>query len=178
MTAKSSAARRQKQGPAANNPLPDRPLDRVDRQILRRLQEDGRQSISDLAAEVHLSVSPCLARVRRLEHRGYITGYFAHLDPARMGLNLLAIMAVQMDRTTPDVFEGFRHSMHAFDEVLECLMVGGGFDYLVKVRVKDMSGFRRFLEGKMGHVKGVQHTHTYFVIEEVKATHRLLVGNL
>jgi Lrp/AsnC family transcriptional regulator, leucine-responsive regulatory protein len=125
---------------------------------------------------VHLSVSPCLARVRRLECRGYITGYSAYLDPARVGLNLLAIVAIQMDRTTPDVFERFRQSMLAFDEVLECLMVGGGFDYLMKVRVKDMGGFRRFLDEKMGHVKGVQHTHTYFVMEEVKATHRVPIG--
>ena len=176
MAAKSSARRRQKRGSVANNSVLDRPLDRLDRQILRRLQEDGRQSISDLAAEVHLSVSPCLARVRRLEGRGYITGYFAQLDPARMGLSLLAIMAVQMDRTTPDVFEGFRQSMLAFDEVLECLMVGGGFDYLMKVRVKDMAGFRGFLEGKMGHVRGVQHTHTYFVMEEVKSTHSLPIA--
>ena len=153
------------------------PLDRIDRQILRRLQAEGRLSISDLANEVHLSVSPCLARVRRLEDRGYITGYFARLDPSRLGLTLLVIVAVQMDRTTPDVFEQFGRSMNSFDEVLECHMVGGGFDYLVKVRVKDMSAFRRFLEDKMGSVPGVKQTHTYFVMEEVKATHRILVTN-
>lgn len=162
---------------AKSSSLSERPLDRVDRLILKRLQEDGRLSISDLAAEVHLSVSPCLARVRRLEGLGYIAGYFAQLDPLKLGLTLLAYMAVQMDRTTPDVFERFGRLMRTFDEVLECHMVGGGFDYLVKVRVKDMAAFRRFLEEKMGGVKGVQQTHTYFVMEEVKATHRVSVGN-
>lgn len=153
------------------------PLDRIDRQILRRLQGEGRLSISELATEVHLSVSPCLTRVRRLEDRGYITGYYARLDPSRLGLTLLAIVAVNMDRTTPDTFERFGRLMSSFDEVLECHMVGGGFDYLVKVRVKDMTAFRRFLEEKMGGVPGVQQTHTYFVIEEVKATHRIVVAN-
>ena len=152
------------------------PLDRIDRQILRRLQAQGRLSISELATEVNLSVSPCLARVRRLEERGYITGYFARLDPSRLGLTLLAIVAIRMDRTTPDTFERFGRSMLSFDEVLECYMVGGGFDYLVKVRVKDMAAFRRFLEKKMGDVPGVQQTHTYFVMEEVKATDQITVA--
>jgi len=132
-------------------------------------------TVSDLAAIVHLSVSPCFARVRRLEAAGYIHGYFAHLDPQRLGLGLLAYVAVQLDRTTPDAFERFARSIVVFDEVLECHMVGGGFDYLVKVRVKDMAAFRRFLGERMGGVRGVQQTHTYFVMEEIKSTHQLSV---
>lgn len=151
----------------------ERSIDRIDRQILKRLQRDGRLSISQLATDVHLSVSPCLARVRRLEARGYITGYFAQLSPHRLGLALLAYITVQLDRTTADVFERFAESIQAFDEVMECHMVGGGFDYLVKVRVKDMAAFRKFLGERMSAVRGVQQTHTYFVMEEVKSTHRL-----
>jgi Lrp/AsnC family leucine-responsive transcriptional regulator len=153
----------------------DRPLDRIDRLILKRLQQDGRISISELASEVHLSVSPCFARVRRLEKQGYITGYFAQLDPQRLGLCMLAYIAVQLDRTTADVFERFADSMPGFDEVLECHMVGGGFDYIVKVRVKDMTAFRKFLGDRMSAVRGVQQTHTYFVMEEVKSTFRLVI---
>jgi Lrp/AsnC family transcriptional regulator, leucine-responsive regulatory protein len=82
---------------------------------------------------------------------------------------------VQLDSTTSDVFERFNNAMQAFDEVMECHMVGGGFDYLVKVRVKDMASFRRFLGDRMSAVRGVQQTHTYFVMEEVKSTHRLVV---
>jgi Lrp/AsnC family leucine-responsive transcriptional regulator len=154
-------------------PSKERPLDKIDRQILKRLQSDGRLSISELAAEVHLSVSPCLARVRRLEACGYIKGYFADLAPQRLGLSLLAYIAVQLENTTADVFERFAESMRAFDEVLECHMVGGGFDYLVKVRAHDMAAFRKFLGERMSAVRGVQQTHTYFVMEEVKSIHTL-----
>lgn len=148
-------------------------MDRIDRHLLTRLQQEGRLPISELASEVHLSVSPCFARVRRLESEGYIAGYFAHLNPNRLGLGLLAYISVQLDRTTSEVFERFAEAMVAFEEVLECHMVGGGFDYLVKVRVKDMAAFRRFLGDKMASVRGIQQTHTYFVMEEVKSTHKL-----
>lgn len=86
-------------GAMAAVPSRERPLDRIDRQILRRLQQDGRVSISELATEVHLSVSPCLARVRRLEGHGYISGYFAQLDPLRLGLNLLAYITARYSST-------------------------------------------------------------------------------
>src|SRR5689334_1279754 len=79
-------------------------LDRIDRQILKRLQENGRLSISQIASEVHLTVAPCCERVRRLEAAGYITGYFAQLDPQRLGLGLLAYVVVDIDRTAPEVF--------------------------------------------------------------------------
>jgi Lrp/AsnC family transcriptional regulator, leucine-responsive regulatory protein len=148
-------------------------LDRIDRRILKILQDDGRASISQIAREVHLSVTPCLTRVRRLEATGFIRGYFAQLDPERIGLELQAYVTVNLDRTTPDVFERFRQAMHRFDEVIECQMVGGGFDYLVKVRVRDMKAFRKFLGQCMTAECGVQQTHTYFVMEEVKSTHKL-----
>jgi Lrp/AsnC family transcriptional regulator, leucine-responsive regulatory protein len=157
----------------ADLPSKARELDRIDRQLLTRLQQEGRLPISELATEVHLSVSPCFARVRRLESLGYITGYFAHLDPKRLGLGLLAYISVQLDTTTSEVFKRFAESMVSFEEVLECHMVGGGFDYLVKVRVKDMAAFRKFLGERMASVRGVQQTHTYFVMEEVKSTHKL-----
>jgi Lrp/AsnC family leucine-responsive transcriptional regulator len=174
MAAKSSVRASKRPGPAAIL-AKERPLDRIDLQLLKRLQQNGRISVSELALEVHLSVSPCLARVRRLEKSGYIQGYLAQLDPQRLGLTMLAYITVQLDRTTADVFERFADAMLGFDEVLECHMVGGGFDYLVKVRVKDMTAFRKFLGDRMSVVRGVQQTHTYFVMEEVKSTYRLVV---
>src|SRR5580698_4378448 len=106
-------------------------LDRIDRRLLLRLQQDGRISISKLAREVHLTVTPTLERVRRLESEGYIQGYFARLSARRLGLGLLAYVEVSLDRTTPDAFERFRQAMLAHDEVMECHMVAGGFDYLL-----------------------------------------------
>ncbi len=158
---------------AANTP--ERGLDRTDRRLLARLQQDGRTSVAQLAREVHLTVTPTLERVRRLETGGYIEGYFARLNPARLGLKLLAYVEVSLDRTTPDAFERFKQVMLAHDEVMECHMVAGGFDYLLKVRVTDMESYRRFLGEHIASVRGVQQTHTYFVMEEVKSTHRLAV---
>ena len=152
-----------------------RGLDRIDQRLLARLQQDGRAAVSQLAREVHLTVTPTLERVRRLESAGYIEGYFARLNPARLGLGLLAYVEVLLDRTTPDAFERFKQVMLAHDEVMECHMVAGGFDYLLKVRVTDMESYRRFLGDRIAAVRGVQQTHTYFVMEEVKSTHRIIV---
>ena len=152
-----------------------RELDRIDRRILERLQADGRIPVSQLAREVNLSVTPTLERVRRLETAGYITGYFARLNPRKLGLGLLAYVEVSLDRTTPDAFERFKAAMLAHDEVMECHMVAGGFDYLLKVRVKDMDSYRRFLGDQIASIRGVQQTHTYFVMEEVKSTHTIVV---
>jgi Lrp/AsnC family leucine-responsive transcriptional regulator len=152
-----------------------RDLDRIDREILKRLQADGRLTISQLAADVNLTVSPCSERVRRLEERGYIRGYFAQLNPERLGLDLLAYILVTLDRTTPETFERFDHAVQDLEEVLECQMVGGDFDYLLKIRVKNMHAYRKFLGERMTAIASVRMTHTYFVMEEVKSSHRLAV---
>jgi Lrp/AsnC family transcriptional regulator, leucine-responsive regulatory protein len=157
------------------SPKNDRELDRIDRKLLILLQKDGRAAISRLAREVHLTVTPTLERVRRLEAAGYIEGYFARLDPSKLGLGLLAYVEVSLDRTTPDAFERFKQVMLAHEEVMECHMVAGGFDYLLKVRVRDMESYRRFLGEHIASVRGVQTTHTYFVMEEVKSTHTIVV---
>ncbi len=150
-----------------------RPLDRIDRRLLALLQQDGRAPVSQLAKEVHLTVTPTLERVRRLETGGYINGYFAHLNARRLGLSLLAYIEVSLDRTTPDAFERFKDMVKAHDEIMECHMVAGGFDYLLKVRVKDMASYRTLLGDHIAGVRGVQQTHSYFVMEEVKSTHRI-----
>src|SRR5256884_5247705 len=145
---------------------PRRGLDRIDRRLLTRLQQDGRTPVSQLAREVHLTVTPALERVRRLESAGYIEGYFARLNPARLELGLLAYVEVLFDRTTPDAFERFKQVMLAHDEVMECHMVAGGFDYLLKVSVKGMGSYRPFLGDRIAPVRGVQQTHTHLVVGE------------
>jgi Lrp/AsnC family transcriptional regulator, leucine-responsive regulatory protein len=160
---------------AANSPATARELDRIDHKLLARLQQDGRAAVSQLAREVNLTVTPTLERVRRLESAGFIEGYFARLNAGKLGLGLLAYVEVSLDRTTPDAFERFKQVMLAHDEVMECHMVAGGFDYLLKVRVTDMESYRRFLGDRIASVRGVQQTHTYFVMEEVKSTHKIVV---
>lgn len=154
---------------------PEGALDKIDQRILSRLQEDGRLSIAELARELHISVTPCVERVRRLERNGHIVGYRAELSPSHLGQNLLAYVQVALDRTTPEVFDRFRTAMEVLDFVQECHMVAGGFDYLLKVRVRDMKEYRSVLSKDIACIRGVQQTHTYFVMEEVKSSNRLRV---
>lgn len=144
--------------------------DRIDRSILDALQRDGRLTNVELARRVNLSPPACLERVRRLEKSGLISRYVALLDPVKLGSGLLVFIEVILDRTTPDVFERFKEAVGSMPEVQECYMVAGGFDYLVKARVKDMAAYRDFLGNSLVALPGVRETHTYAVMEEVKAT--------
>ena len=148
----------------------EKSLDRIDLKILRVLQTDGRISNVDLAKAVGLSPTPCLERVRRLEREGYILGYRAILSPEKLNAALIAFVEVTLERTTTADLDRFNAAILALDEVLECHMVGGGFDYLVKIRLPDMSHYRRFLGEKLAAIAGVSQTHTYVVMEEVKST--------
>lgn len=150
-------------------------LDRIDLNILRILQRDGRLTNVELARRVNLSATPCLERVRRLEREGYIRGYVALLDAERLDRGLQAFIEVRLDRTNPDVFRIFADTVAKLDEIQECHMVAGGFDYLIKVRVADMAAYRAFLGDKLSSIPGVAQTHTYMVMEEVKSTHEIPV---
>lgn len=143
-------------------------LDRIDRKILRFLQADGRLSNVELARQVGLSPTPCLERVRRLERDGYIRGYAAQLDAEKLEAGMLVFVQVTLERTTPDIFDRFAEAVQRLEEVAECHMVAGGYDYLLKVRVKDMAAFRRFLGEGLTALDSVRETHTYVVMEAVK----------
>jgi Lrp/AsnC family leucine-responsive transcriptional regulator len=144
-------------------------IDRIDRKILRLLQNDGRIATVDLAEKVGLSPTSTSDRMKRLQREGYIAGFGARLDPHRIGLELLVFVEVSLDKTTPDVFEKFAAAVRRAPEVLECHMVAGGFDYLVKTRVADMAAYRRFLGEILLALPGVKETRTYAVMEEVKS---------
>ena len=144
-------------------------LDKTDRRILAQLQDDGRISTVDLAERIGLSPTSTSERLKRLQREGYIAGFRAMLDPGRIGLGLLVFVEVSLDKTTPDVFERFAAAVRRAPEVLECHMVAGGFDYLVKTRVADMAAYRRFLGDILLALPGVKETRTYAVMEEVKS---------
>lgn len=148
-------------------------LDKANRRILAELQEDGRISNLDLSKKVHLSPAACLERVRKLSEAGYILGYTALLNPRLLDVGLLVFIEVVLDRSSPEVFDAFQQSVQQIPEILECHMVAGGFDYLVKARVKDMAAYREFLGTSLLELKGVRETHTYAVMEEVKNTAKL-----
>jgi len=151
-------------------------LDRVDRRILQVLQEDGRISNLKLAEAVTLSPTAVLARVQRLTREGYILGYEAKLNPALLGAGLLVFVEVMLDRTTPNVFEQFKAAVLVHPEIMECHMVAGGFDYLLKTRVADMDAYRNFAGTVLWQLPGVRETRTYAVMEEVKDSARLHLG--
>jgi Lrp/AsnC family transcriptional regulator, leucine-responsive regulatory protein len=144
-------------------------LDRTDRKILALLQADGRMPTVDLSDRIGLSPTATTERVKRLTREGFITGYGARLDPVRLGRAFLVFVEVSLDKTTPDVFDRFADAVRRTPDVVECHMVAGGFDYLLKVRVADMAAYRRFLGDSLWSVPGVRETRTYTVMEEVKA---------
>jgi Lrp/AsnC family transcriptional regulator, leucine-responsive regulatory protein len=151
-------------------------LDDIDRRILRELQRDGRISNQALSERVNLSPTPCLSRVRRLERDGFITGYAAFVDPQKIDAALMVFVEVVLERTDEDVFEDFRRAILNMPQVLECQMVAGGFDYLIKARVKDMPDYRRFLGQSLVSLPSVRETHTYVVMEEVKSTTAIAIN--
>jgi len=143
-------------------------LDRYDRRILEELQKDGRISNQELAERIGLSPSPCLRRVRALEESGLITGYRALLDARKLGLDLMALIHISMDRHTPERFANFEERIAALPEVLECLLVTGqDADYQLKVVVADMDAFQQLLLEKITRIEGVTGVHSSFVLRRV-----------
>ena len=144
-------------------------LDRTDRRILALLQAEGRISTVELSERIGLSPTSTSERFKRLQREGVVQGFRAILDPQRLGLELLVFVEVSLDKTTPDAFQKFAEAVRRAPEVLECHMVAGGFDYLVKTRVADMAAYRRFLGEILLALPVVKETRTYAVMEEVKS---------
>ncbi|WP_296701104.1 Lrp/AsnC family transcriptional regulator [Thiocapsa sp. UBA6158] len=143
-------------------------LDRYDRRILEELQHDGRISNQELADRIGLSPSPCLRRVRALEDAGIIRGYAALLDAKTLGLNLMALLSISMDKHTPERFERFDTAVAAIPEVQECLLITGrDADYQLKVVVRDMDAYQDLLLNKITRIDGVTGVHSSFVLRRV-----------
>lgn len=143
-------------------------LDRYDRHLLDVLQQDGRISNQDLADRIGLSPSSCLRRLRTLEESGLITGYRALLDAKKLGLSLMALVHISMDRHTPERFANFEGTVGALPEVLECLLITGqDADYQLKVVVRDMDAYQELLLNKITRIEGVTGVHSSFVLRRV-----------
>ena len=144
-------------------------LDRTDRKILEVLQKNARIANVALARRVNLTPTPCLERVKRLEKDGFITDYVALLDPIKANAALCAYLEIQLSETTTEALQRFNQHMLALDEVMECQLVAGGFDYIIKIRVADMQHYQRFLGEKLSTIQGISQSHTYVVIEDIKS---------
>ncbi len=151
----------------------DQDLDKIDLKILRALQSEGRLSNADLAERVNVSAATCHRRTQRLFEEGFITGVRAEIAPAAVGLGALVMVGVVLDRSTPESFAAFEGAVMAMKEVLDCNLVAGDFDYLLKIRVRDMADFNKLHGQKLIALPGVRQTRTFFVMKEVKENARL-----
>jgi Lrp/AsnC family transcriptional regulator, leucine-responsive regulatory protein len=151
-------------------------FDKADLHILDHLQREGRIAVVELAKRVNLSPTPCTLRMRKLEEDGVITGYHARLNPKALGQALMVFVTVKLRSTDEDTLEKFNAAVKPIKPILECHMVGGGFDYLLKIRVRDMGQYREILGGVIGTLPMVEGTHSYFVMEDVKDTHMLPIS--
>jgi Lrp/AsnC family leucine-responsive transcriptional regulator len=152
-------------------------IDRIDRKILTVLQIDGKISNVELAKKVGLSPSPCLERVKRLEQQGYITGYTATVDPTKLGAAMLVFVEITLSKTSVDIFAEFSAAVQGLDDIQECHLVSGNFDFLLKARVADMSSYRKLLGDTLLRLPGVSESRTYVVMEEVKHTNLIKIND-
>ena len=151
-------------------------LDRYDQHILELLQQDARLNNQDLAERIGLSPSPCLRRVRALEESGLIMGYRALLDAKKLGLTLMALIHISMDRHTPERFANFEAAVSVLPEVLECLLITGqDADYQLKVLVRDMDHYQALLLNQITRIEGVTGVHSSFVLRRVVSKTALAV---
>ncbi len=151
-------------------------LDRLDRKILDALQRNGRITMTELGEQIGLSTSPCAERVRRLERQGVITGYHARVNPQAIGRTLLVFVEITLTSKSGDVFEAVRREMLYLPEVMECHLVSGSFDYLVKARLHAMSDYRDLLGNILKKIPVPAQSHSYVVMEEIKESSYLSVG--
>jgi Lrp/AsnC family leucine-responsive transcriptional regulator len=147
-----------------------RGLDKLDRNILRILQQEGRISMKDLGERVGLSITPCIERVRRMERDGVITGYHAKVDPASLGAKLLVFVEITLNHKSASAFEQFRREVLRIPEVQECHLVSGDFDYLIKARIHEMAEYRKLLGDMLLQLPGAAQSKSYVVMEEIKET--------
>ena len=145
-------------------------LDRTDRRILDLLHRQGRLSMTELGEQIGLSTSPCSERVKRLERAGVISGYHAHVDPARLGRSLLVFIEITLSQKSPQIFEAVKREVGLMPEVLECHLVSGSFDYLVKSRLRAMGEYRELLGAILKKIPVPAQSNSYVVMEEVKET--------
>ena len=142
-------------------------LDRIDRRILRLLQEDGRLSNAELSSKVNVSAATCHRRTQKLFEQGFIRTVRAEVAPERVERGALAIVGVVLDRSTPESFGAFEDAVTQLPFILDCHLVAGDFDYFLKIRVRDIADFNRLHGEQLIAIPGVRQTRTFFVMKEV-----------
>ncbi|KAA0993755.1 Lrp/AsnC family transcriptional regulator [Dyadobacter aurulentus] len=145
-------------------------LDPTDRKILALLQDDAQLTIKEIASKINLSVTPVHERIRKLEKEGFIDKYVSLLNRRKLGKSLVVYCNVTLDKQRKESFEDFNQAIVNMSEVLECSVVSGNFDYMLKVIVEDGEAYNQFYQQKLSALKSVLHISSYFVISEIKYT--------
>ena len=153
-------------------------LDEIDLQILSTLQKNAKLTTKELADAVHLSPTPVFERQKRLERQGYIKKYVAILDPEKLGQGLLVFCKVKLKQINREIGEEFHRRIQRIPEVTECYNTSGNYDYLLKVRVRDMKGYQEFILNKLGVIESVASIESTFVMSEVKQSHGIDIQQL
>ncbi|WP_412552850.1 Lrp/AsnC family transcriptional regulator [Shimia sp. MIT1388] len=139
-------------------------MDAIDRRIVRALQLDGRMKIGELAEQVGLSATPCARRLERLQADGVITGYGARVDPRKMGVPVTIFVSVELETQGADRIKEFERAVRGFEEVMECYLMTGSRDFLLRVVAADLDAFDAFLEHRLMKVKGVRNMRSNFAL--------------
>ncbi|MCE8524779.1 Lrp/AsnC family transcriptional regulator [Ruegeria pomeroyi] len=139
-------------------------MDQIDHRIVRTLQRDGRMTISDLADKVGLSPTPCARRLERLQRDGVITGYSARVDPAKLGLGVSVFVSVELERQERAAVDAFERAIRTCDEVMECYLMTGSRDILLRVLVADLAAFDAFLENRLMQIPGIRNLRSNFAL--------------
>ena len=143
-------------------------LDKIDLKILKLLQQNARIPMTELAEKVGLSTTPVTERVKRLERDNIISGYHARLNPHAVGQSLLVFVEIKLRSKSGNIFEDFRREVTRIPQILECHLVSGEYDYLIKVRLPDMSAYRDMLGNILLQLPAAAESRSYVVMEEVK----------
>ena len=143
-------------------------LDRIDQSIIRELQKNSRITVTELASRVGLSKTPCQVQMRRLEEHGYITGYTALVNQTKLGLSHIAFAQVTLNDTSSGALTAFNKAVQSVSAVEQCHMIAGNFDYLLKVRTRNMQEYRQVLGEEISALPHVLQTSTFVVMENVK----------
>jgi Lrp/AsnC family transcriptional regulator, leucine-responsive regulatory protein len=151
-------------------------LDAIDRKLIAALQIDGRRTIQDLAAQCGLSPSPCLRRMRLLEEAGIIKGYTAVIDQGKVGLPVSVFASVKLERTREEELDRFSHMIARWPEVVDCYLMTGPRDYLLRIVVRDVEAYERFLKTKLTRLDGIASIESSFALGQVKHSGALPVG--
>lgn len=157
------------------NKVVQRELDRIDIKIVTALQQNARLSMTELAERIGLSVTPCTERVKRLEREQFILGYHARLNPQAFGQSLLVFVEIKLSAKSGAKFEEFKRAVRKLPNVLECHLVSGEFDYLIKARIPEMNAYRRLLGDVLLTLPGASESRSSIVMEEIKESTALTI---